>query len=146
MSNNILLAIKTTLWGMNKSAKQILAGNLEALMERDGYSQSKLAAKAQKIGGSKVAQTTISNMLNPNSTISPKIDSIEAIAAVWKLQAWQLLHPTLGDAKAAEEVLARFASAPKKDQNLIYQILEMDPVSDARVSKHIPSLKSNKTR
>lgn len=114
---------------MHKSAKQVLATNLQALMSRypDLDSQTKIAARTNKPGGKKVAQTSISNMLNPNSMVTPTLENIEAIAVAFGLQAWQLLHPTLGDNSVATEIINRISSASRKDQNLIYQILEIDP-------------------
>lgn len=135
---------------VKKTAKQILAGNLKALMEArpELNSQPKIAAKASKAEGrkNKVAQTTVSNMLNPNSVTSPSLRNIEAVASVFGLQAWQLLHPTLGNETVAAEVVARLVAAPKKHQSIIYQILEMDPVPDHLVAKSIPPVKATKYR
>lgn len=125
---------------MRKTAKQVLAANLRALMDGTPEldSQMKIAARAQKAGGKKVAQTSISNMLNPNSRVSPTLENLEAVASVFGLQAWQLLHPTLGDHSAAAEIVNRISSASRKDQNLIYQILDLEPP----VAKHLgPSIK-----
>lgn len=129
---------------VEKTAKQILASNLSALMamREDVKTQQKLAAKASKAGGRKVAQTTISNMLNPEENPSPTLRNIEAVAAVFSLQAWQLLHPTLGDQEAAAEFVAKLAAAPKRDQNIVYQVLNMQPVPDAVVAKHIKPAKT----
>ena len=133
---------------VKKTAKQILAANLQALMNAraDLKTQGKIAAKASKAGGKKVAQTSISNMLKPESPFSPTLANVEAVASVFGLQAWQLVHPTLGDESAAGEVVARLVTAPKKDQSLIYQILEMDTIPDYKVKKHLPPVHPTKTK
>lgn len=81
---------------VTKSARIILARNLKKLMDgsKDLSSQSAIARKAKP----KVAQTTIGYMLKPDSIVgSPTIEKMEAVAAVFGLEAWQLLHPSMGD-------------------------------------------------
>lgn len=125
---------------MSKTAKQVLAANLRALMGGDPglNSQTKIASRAQKAGGKKVAQTSVSNMLNPNSRISPTLENIEAIACVFGLQAWQLLHPTLGDRSTATDIINRIHSASRKDQRLIYQILDIETPPNEKLANVVP--------
>lgn len=82
--------------------KHLLARNLQTLMDMssDVRSQNALAKR------SGVAQTTISNYLNPDSYIGyPKLDKIECLAQAFGLEAWNLLHPTMGDKEiSAKEI------------------------------------------
>jgi transcriptional regulator with XRE-family HTH domain len=76
-------------------ARNILAGNLKTLMKRN--LNLKTQVKLAKRSG--VAQTTISNMLNPGTSAmaSPKLDSVEKVAQAFGLATWQLLlDPTVG--------------------------------------------------
>lgn len=81
---------------VTKTARIILARNLKKLMDgsKDLSSQSAIARKTKQ----KVAQTTIGYMLKPDSIVgSPTIEKMEAVAAAFGLEAWQLLHPNMGD-------------------------------------------------
>ncbi len=74
--------------------KADLARNLARLMavSEDMRTQMALAKR------SGVAQTTISNYLRPSSYDgAPQLDKIEALAKVFGLEAWHLIHPTMGD-------------------------------------------------
>lgn len=86
----------------------ILARNLKAAMEAanggEGISQNGLAAK------SKVAQTGIGYMLNPDARLprangkrsSPTLQAIEQVAHALGLEAWQLLHPNPAEAPLSD--------------------------------------------
>lgn len=82
---------------MNNNARNALAHNLKRLMANDDRfsTQMKLARIASRPGGKRVAQTTISIMLNPNHPVSPRLETIEAVAEAFKIPAWQLLNPDL---------------------------------------------------
>lgn len=82
---------------MNYEARKTLAANLKRLMRTDEKfdSQMKLSKLASRPGGKKVGQTTISIMLKPDHEVSPRLETIEAVASVFKLQAWELLYPDL---------------------------------------------------
>lgn len=85
--------------------KQDLARNLSKLMaaSEDLRSQSALSRR------SKVAQTTISNYLAPDSyTGSPSLDKIAALARAFGLEAWHLIHPTMGDREFTAHELALY--------------------------------------
>lgn len=74
--------------------KAALAKNLSRLMEMsaDLKSQTALAKR------SKVAQTTIGNYLKPESYIgAPNLEKVAQLAKAFGLEAWQLIHPTMGD-------------------------------------------------
>jgi transcriptional regulator with XRE-family HTH domain len=124
---------------MKKATKQILAGNLKVLMDRTGCDQVALAKKISGIPGVRnVAQTSISNMLNTETAVWPNLATVEAVAAAFGLQAWQLIHPTLGDVGAAQDIIARIATAPLKEQRLVYQILELAPPSQRSINGGVP--------
>ncbi len=73
--------------------REILAANLAQLMERsaDCKSQNALAKR------SGIAQTTIGNYLNANYAGYPNLEKVEKLAKCFSLEAWNLLHPTIGD-------------------------------------------------
>jgi transcriptional regulator with XRE-family HTH domain len=71
---------------MNNEAKN-LANNLKLLMNYYEHTQAILEAK------SGLAQKTISNAINPNDNKSPTLRTIELIAKVYNLRAWNLLYP-----------------------------------------------------
>jgi transcriptional regulator with XRE-family HTH domain len=74
--------------------RHLLAANLAKLMDlsADCKSQNALAKK------SKVAQTTIGNYLTPDSYVGyPSLKNIEKLAKCFGLDAWHLIHPTMGD-------------------------------------------------
>lgn len=74
--------------------KETLAANLRRLMDLSPDLKSQ-AAVAKR---SKVAQTTISNYLRPGSYKgAPSLDNIHRLARAYGLEAWQLLHPSMGD-------------------------------------------------
>lgn len=85
--------------------KRNLARNLVKLMEvsADLKSQNALAKR------SKVAQTTISNYMHPDSyTGAPSLDKVAKLARAYGLESWQLLHPTMGDKAITAEELALY--------------------------------------
>lgn len=131
---------------MRYSARKTLAENLRQLMEQPGMdSQAKVAAKASRPKGEKVGQTTISLLLDPDQPVSPRLQTIEAVADAFGVQAWQLLHPTMGDIGTGQELMARLALVSTRERSAVYQLLAMEPVSDFEVSKHLkpPSKKAN---
>lgn len=72
---------------MGNSAASVLADNLTALMAADTEvsSQPRLAKKAG------LDQKTIWRIVNQVN--SPTIEAVEALAGVFKVAAWQLIHP-----------------------------------------------------
>ena len=69
---------------MDRQSQIALSDNVRRLMEKVGWSQTKLGKKAG------LGQRTISNLLNPYVSISPTMETIEKIAAVWGIQSWKL--------------------------------------------------------
>lgn len=75
---------------MDKSPAEALSGNVRWLLETTTLdSQAKIAKAA------KVDQKTVGRMLNMGN--SPTLASIVAVAAVIKIDAWQLLAPNFGE-------------------------------------------------
>lgn len=82
--------------------KADLAANLAKLMRvsADLRTQTALAKR------SGVAQTTISNYLNPDSYEgAPTLDKIASLAHAFGLEAWHLIHPTMGDREMSAKEL-----------------------------------------
>ena len=77
-------------------SREILAKNLGRLLCIGGAyglptNQSELSRR------SGVAQKTISNWLDPSRGIKPVLENLDAVAAVYGLEVWQLLVPDLPD-------------------------------------------------
>lgn len=95
-STNVLDSASTTLLGgcatiqhmkTERTARAILARNVEGLMRVRGWSQAQLAKKAG------VGQKTISNVVNARQSI--QVDVIEALASALGVEVWQLFMPNL---------------------------------------------------
>lgn len=67
------------------SIRDVLAANVEALMKRRGWKQTRVAEE----GG--IAQRTVSNVLN--KTNDPGTEVIEALGRAFKVPGWTLLIP-----------------------------------------------------
>lgn len=92
-SSNLSLGARASMALMTYDLKNVLAVNLEHLMERsaDLKSQAALGRRA------KVAQTTVGNYLHPESYVGyPTMKNIDKLAKAFGLNAWHLLHPRLG--------------------------------------------------
>jgi transcriptional regulator with XRE-family HTH domain len=77
---------------MDTKTRSAVARNIQRLMEAqkpDGWKQEKLAER------SGVAQRTISNILNPDTGISPTLDSLEKIARAFHLPTWIIQVPDI---------------------------------------------------
>lgn len=84
--------------------KQNLARNLAKLMETSADLQSQNALAKR----SKVAQTTISNYLKGDYRGAPQLDKVAKLAKAFGIEAWRLLHPTMGDTRISAEELALY--------------------------------------
>lgn len=60
-------------------------------MSSDCKSQNALSKRA------KVAQTTVGNYLNATYVGYPNLEKVERLAECFGLEAWHLLHPTIGN-------------------------------------------------
>lgn len=79
--------------------RELLASNLAKLMEMsaDCKSQNALAKR------SGVGQTTIGNYLNKNYVGYPNLEKVAKLAHCFGLEAWNLLHPTMGDQQISDK-------------------------------------------
>ncbi len=84
--------------------RELLAKNLKKLMElsADCKSQNSLSKR------SKVAQTTIGNYLNITYVGYPNLEKVEMLAHSFGLEAWQLIHPTMGNAEITAKEIAMY--------------------------------------
>lgn len=73
---------------MKQSTQQYLISNLRQLMDA-----SELKTQSQLAKASGVSQTNISNIMR--GEILPTIGTVEALAAAFGLESWQLLTPNL---------------------------------------------------
>lgn len=77
------------------NARKILADNLAALMSQSPEINSVVALeRATANRGSKVGKSTVQRVLACETTVN--LDYVESFAKVFHIQAWQLLHPTMG--------------------------------------------------
>lgn len=79
-----------------QTVRRTVADNLRRLM-RMGAAHGLPASQAELSRRAGVAQTSISNWLDDSRGVTPGIDKLEAIAAVYGLEPWQLLVPDLPD-------------------------------------------------
>ena len=85
--------------------KANLAANLARLMKMSADLQSQNALARR----SKVAQTTIGNYLAPDTYRgAPSLAMVAKLARAFGLEAWQLIHPTMGDKVITAEELALY--------------------------------------
>jgi transcriptional regulator with XRE-family HTH domain len=87
-----------------EDVKEILAKNLAKLMELsvDCKSQNSLAKRSH------VAQKTISNYLTANYDGFPSLEKVDLLARCFGLSAWQLIHPTMGNAEITAKEIAMY--------------------------------------
>jgi transcriptional regulator with XRE-family HTH domain len=74
-------------------ARFALAANLKTLM--DGYPLGfKRGIKSRELAGQAgVSYKTIDRMLNPYEDTGPSLESIDSVAAFFRVQTWELLVP-----------------------------------------------------
>lgn len=87
-----------------KDLREILSNNLKILMalSADCKSQSALAKRSQ------VAQTTIGNYINQNYPGYPNLEKVEMLAKSFGLEAWNLLHHTMGNTEISATEIALY--------------------------------------
>ena len=117
---------------MKHNTRKTLSDNLKILMKRPGMDSQMKVSKRAGIG-----QTTLGMLLKPDHPVSPKLDTVAAVAEAFGLQTWQLLHPALGNAGKGQDVMARLTQISPKERMVVYKLLEMEPVSDVKVSEHL---------
>jgi transcriptional regulator with XRE-family HTH domain len=107
---------------MNTEAKN-LAKNIKLLMDYYEHTQAALESK------SGLSQKTISNALNPGETKTPTLKTIEQIATVYNMKAWQLLyHDATIDIlinSSFEKVVSNYAKVGKDEREAWAHIAEI---------------------
>lgn len=92
------------------SIRDVLAENVQALMDRRGWKQTRVAAE----GG--IAQRTVSNVLN--KTNDPGTEVIEALGRAFKVPGWTLLipgvRPEILDSKELPNLVNTYLDAASK--------------------------------
>lgn len=89
---------------MTYDIRHILAVNLQHLLDTD-EDLNTMEALSDRTGGV-VKPRTITNYLNPDTApASPNLKMVDAIAKAYKLESWQLLHPTLGKTEISRDDL-----------------------------------------
>jgi len=73
------------------SARFALAANLRTLMS--GYDSLGISSRQLAVQAG-VSYKTIDRMLNPYTDTGPSLESIDSVAAFFRLETWQLLRPT----------------------------------------------------
>lgn len=70
-----------------------MAANIKHLMDNysKGFAVGLTPVELEK--GCGVSAKTIKRIVNPYSDISPNLESIDAIAAFFRVEAWELLRP-----------------------------------------------------
>jgi transcriptional regulator with XRE-family HTH domain len=103
--------------------RQIVARNVRALMDASPLlgSHAKLAARCST-ATRRVGSRTIGHLLDPNSTVQPQLDTIEAIADAFRVPPWSLL---------------RVDFDPETKQPLV-DVLDRDQVEVARRLANVP--------
>ena len=89
--------------------RQILAENLEALMEARNYSTAQDVSRASALHGEKaLAVNTIKNI--QNKAAYARLDILEQLAATFGKQVWQLVHPDPEQAARETAMYTKIAS------------------------------------
>lgn len=74
---------------------EILSANLKRLMlHAENPSSGPAVEKAARLLGLSIGRTTVTRY--SHAAGNPTLDHLEALAKVFGVEAWQLLHPTLG--------------------------------------------------
>lgn len=74
-------------------ARFALAGNLRELMDlyNKGFGTGVSATEVQK--GSGVHAKTVRRILDPYNAISPNLETIDALAAFFRVDSWEMIQP-----------------------------------------------------
>lgn len=126
LSSHTWLMSADSLLFMAKTLSDVLAANLTRLQEEQKDelgSQPKIAAKTARIG-KRIGQRTVGRALK--GEVSTTIGSLEALAAAFGVEPWQLLvpppepeaKPTAEDIRKVEEVKGVFASLTPAQREL----------------------------
>lgn len=105
-----------------KGTRAALAANIAFLMRAHGWDQTELAKR------SGVSQKTISNLINPQTGISPKLDVVESVAQAFSLEAWNLINRDISAEIFKNGRLSHlvdlYAHMTKESQEIVLRIAE----------------------
>lgn len=108
---------------MNKNTHATIAANVQALMSETGVRTQKELAK--KTG---LAQRTISNVLNPGSVGSIRIETLDSLARFFNIESYHLMIPDLPieelKHKRIEKVIECYAQSSPEGRENIKRIAE----------------------
>lgn len=98
--------------------KEIISGNLRALMDLHEWSERLLAAK------SKVSQKTVNKVLNQESAAT--VETTEKLAKAFGLNGWQLMLPDLPtdllDSPSLQQLFENYVSSSGAGREYIHRI------------------------
>lgn len=101
--------------------RQRLAKNLKALLAKTGLSGPEVAKRAG------VDRKTLNNQLN--GRYDPRHEQVDAVAKVFGLEGWQLIHPAFDPERAnnqmIEHLLELYAAADEQGRESIMRVAEM---------------------
>ena len=119
--------------GMDGKTRETLARNVSILMTYNEHTQTALAKKAG------ISQRTISNICDPNSPHSPKLDSVDAVARAYRLEVWHLLIPDapldLLINKRIEKVVDNYVKASETGRDMIHRVSDREAEVAYQVTK-----------
>lgn len=99
--------------------QKVIADNLKALMDagRHGLKTQQAVAKAAREAGYPIDQKSVSRVLRAEN--APQVDTVQAIAAAYDIEPYQLLIPGLDPRNP--QILRRLSAA----EAALYQALEV---------------------
>jgi DNA-binding Xre family transcriptional regulator len=102
------------------SLGEIIADNVQRLMDARGWSESMLAQETS------LAKKTVNNLINVRHDI--KISTIEAVARALKIQPWELLMrgAPITDRDALGNLVDRYSKSSAEGREMILKIAERE--------------------
>lgn len=120
--------------------RTVVAHNVRALMDRRGWTQKQLEAE------SKVSQRHISSVVNGKAALT--YDTLDALAAAFKLPGWLLLLPELPvellDSQKIPLLVGFYRDAGPEGRELVGRLAEREAHHNREKSKvvHLQKVKS----
>jgi transcriptional regulator with XRE-family HTH domain len=122
-NNNTLLKYQDSIMLMTQNIHEIIAGNVERLME-----YHKIEAQTELAKKTKISQRTISNILTPGSVGSLTTKTIEKLASYFNLEPYHLIIPDLPIEellnKRLEKVIECYSQSTPEGRENIKRIAE----------------------
>lgn len=109
---------------MDDETRRALSSNVSVLMLSKGWKQPQLAQHAG------IAQTSVSNIVRPDSGKSPTLSSIQAVAVAFRVPPWMLLipdiPPTLLKSRDLQKLVASFIRLEKAGAEQVARVAEAE--------------------